>query len=185
MYGPAGSESNLDVDFLHDVGKLFSAAPLPQVLGKVVRVISDYVRCDSCFIYVLEGRELVLKASKNPHADSVDRLTIPVGHGITGWVAQHKRLAAIPQRAYEDTRFRAFKELPEDLFEAFLSVPMLCRERLVGVINVQHKQPHAHSRRDIQLLSVVGYLVGAEVEIARVECENVKLSKKLQSTKRA
>ena len=39
-----------------------------------------------------------------------------------------------------------FNELPEDRYEAFLSVPVLSRGKLVGVINVQHRQPHHHSR---------------------------------------
>jgi signal transduction protein with GAF and PtsI domain len=180
--GP-GPDGYLDIDFLFEIGKRLSAAPLAQVLGRVVRFISDFIRCDSCFIYVLDGRELVLKASKNPHVEAVDNLCIRVGQGITGWVAQHKKPVSIPRKAYEDSRFRAFNELPEDKFEAFLSVPMVCRERLVGVINVQHKQPHIHSRRDIQLISVIGYLVGAEVELARLESENWKFSRQLQTTK--
>lgn len=177
----SGPEAYLDIDFLFEIGKRLSAAPLAQVLGRVVRFISDFVGCDSCFIYVLEGRDLTLKASKNPHADALDRLSVRVGQGITGWVAQHKKPVSIPRKAYEDSRFRAFNELPEDKFEAFLSVPMICRERLVGVINVQHKLPHIHSRRDIQLIAVIGYLVGAEVEMARLESENWKFSRQLQN----
>jgi signal transduction protein with GAF and PtsI domain len=172
-----------DIDFLHEIGKLLSAAPLPQVLARIVRFVSDFVKCDSCLIYIVDGRELILRASKNPHADSVDRLKIKVGHGITGWVAQHKKHVAIPRKAYEDSRFQSFSELPEDRFEAFLSVPLMCRERLVGVINVQHRQPHFHSRRDVQLISVIGYLVGAEIELARVETENWKYAKELRTHK--
>jgi two-component system, response regulator PdtaR len=179
----SGPDAYLDIDFLFEIGKRLSAAPLAQVLGRVVRFISDFVGCDSCFIYVLEGRELVLKASKKPHVEALDQLSIRMGQGITGWVAQHKKPVSIPRKAYEDSRFRAFNELPEDKFEAFLSVPMVCRERLVGVINVQHKQPHIHSHRDIQLITVIGYLVGAEVELARLETENWKFSRQLQTPK--
>jgi two-component system, response regulator PdtaR len=164
-----GSGDYLDIDFLCDLGKRLSAAPLAQVLAQVVRFISDFVKCDSCFIYILEGRDLILRASSNPHAESVDHLTIHLGQGITGWVAQHKKAVAIPRKAFEDPRFKSFSELPEDHFHAFLSVPVMCREKLVGVINVQHNQVHIHSRRDIQLITVIGYLVGAEVELGRMD----------------
>ncbi len=174
-------EKYLDIDFLHEIGKHISAAPLPQVLGRVVRFVSDFLKCDSCLVYTLDGGELVLRASKNPHADSLDRLSIKVGHGITGWVALHKEPVAIPRKAYEDPRFRTFNELPEDRFEAFLSVPVICRERLVGVINVQHRLAHFHSRRDIQLITVIGYLIGAEIEISRLESENWKYAKQLRA----
>ncbi|MFZ0618718.1 MAG: ANTAR domain-containing protein, partial [Candidatus Acidiferrales bacterium] len=87
------------------------------------------------------------------------------------------------RNASKDPRFQAFHELPEDRFEAFLSVPVLCRDKLVGVINLQHRQPHAHSQREIQLISTMGFLVGAEIEMARLEAENVKLSERLESRK--
>jgi len=35
-----------------------------------VDFVSALIQCDSCFVYVLDGEELVLRASKKPHADS-------------------------------------------------------------------------------------------------------------------
>ena len=183
MTEPSAGQEYLDIEFLHEIGKHLSAAPLPQVLSRVVGFVSDFVKCDSCFVYTLDGGELVLRASKNPHADALDRLSVKIGHGITGWVALHKKPVAIPRKAYDDPRFRSFSELPEDRFEAFLSVPVMCRERLVGVINVQHRSPHFHSRRDIQLISVIGYLIGAEVEMSRLESEHWKYAKQLRNRK--
>ncbi len=169
------TEGYLDIDFLYGLGRRLSDAPLPEVLGRVVKFVSSFVRCDSCFIYILEGSELTLRASKNPHASALGRLTIRVGEGITGWVAEHKQPVTIARKAFQDPRFKSVSDLPEDRYEAFLSVPIMCREKVVGVINVQHRQPHFHSRRDVQLISVIGYLVGAEIELARLEAENAKL----------
>jgi signal transduction protein with GAF and PtsI domain len=181
----SASDAFLDIDFLHELGKRISAAPLSETLGKVVRFVSTFVKCDSCFVYILDGKELVLHASRNPHSEALGNLRIPLGEGITGWVAENKKPVAIARKAFQDSRFRAFNELPEDRFEAFLSVPIMCREKLVGVINVQHKQAHFHSRRDIQLISVIGFLIGAEIELARLEAENQKLLKKSESPRRA
>jgi uroporphyrinogen-III synthase len=141
------------------------------------------VRCDSCFFYVLEQSDLVLRASMTPHPDVVDRLKLRVGQGITGWVAEHRQPVAVGRRAFEDPRFQIFNELPEDEYEAFLSVPVLSRGKLVGVINVQHRQPHDHSRREIQIISTIGFLVGAEIEMARLEGENSELAGRLEERK--
>jgi len=84
-------------------------------------------------------------------------------------VAEHKKPVAIAHGAALDARFQSFQELPEDRFEAFLSVPVLCRDNLVGVINVQHRERHAHSPHEIRLISTVGFLVGPEIELARIE----------------
>ena len=175
---------NTDIDALHEIGSRIAAAdPLHDVLSRVVQFASSIVRCDSCFIYVLDEDTLVLRASKPPHPDVVDRLKLRVGEGITGWVAEHRQPVAVNTHAFEDPRFQTFNELPEDRYEAFLSVPVLSRGKLVGVINLQHRKPHNHSRRDIQLISMIGFLVGAEIEMARLEGENTQLSERLETRK--
>jgi len=157
------------------------AAPLEDLLADVVEFVTSVVKCDSCFIYVLEGEELVLRASKNPHPQAVDRLKLRVGQGITGWVAEHKEPVLIPRDASSDPRFKLFNELPEDRFEAFLSVPLVSRGRLVGVINVQNRDPHRYSEREIGLVATIGFLVGAETEMARLEGRNSELAERLEA----
>jgi uroporphyrinogen-III synthase len=173
-----------DIDLLHEIGSRIAAAdPLHAVLALVVDFVSSVVRCDSCFIYVLEGDELVLRASKTPHPDVVDRLKLRIGQGITGWVAEHRQPVAVSRHAFEDPRFQTFNELPEDRYEAFMSVPVISRGRLVGVINLQHRAPHEHTRREIQAVAMTGFLVGAEIELARLETENTELSERLETRK--
>jgi uroporphyrinogen-III synthase len=166
-----------EIAFLHEIGERIAASdPLHLVLRRVVEFISEVVMCDSCFIYILENKELILKASKNPHADVIDRLKLRLGQGITGWVAEHRKPVVIGRNAFEDPRFLSFTELPEDRYEALLSVPVLCRDKVVGVINVQHRQQHAHTKRETQLIATIGFLVGTEVERARIEEEQVKFA---------
>lgn len=160
-----------------------SAAPLAKILGRIVLFVSSVTESDSCFIYIQDGRELVLRASKNLHSEVIGRLRIQIGRGITGWVAAHRKPVAIGRNAYSDPRFQSFNELPEDRYEAFLSVPVLCRGKLVGVINAQHRRPHTHTKREVQLISTIGFLVGAEIELARMEDEIWKLTKELRALK--
>jgi len=173
-----------EVDLLHEIGSRLAAAdPLHEVLRKVIDFISIVTKVDSCFIYVLEDNELVLRSSKNPHAEVVDRLKLQVGDGITGWVAEHKCPVAISSNAFKDPRFLSFSELPEDRYEAFLSVPVLSRDKVVGVINLQRRQKHVYSQRDIRMISTIGFLVGAEIEMARLESANSELSEQLDTRK--
>jgi uroporphyrinogen-III synthase len=160
-----------------------AADPLHEVLAQIVEFASALVKCDSCFVYVVENDELVLRASKNPHAEVIDRLKLKMGQGITGWVAEHREPVAVSQNASQDVRFQFFNELPEDRYEAFLSVPILSRGRAMGVINVQHRQPHSYTRRQIRMISTIGFLVGAEIEVARLESENSNLLQQLETRK--
>jgi len=181
---PFISVEDSHVDILHEISvRLGTADGFHEVLTRLVEFASALVKCDSCLIYILEGDELVLRASKNPHPDVVDRLKLRVGQGITGWVAEHREPVAIPEEAAHDPRFQFFHELPEDSYEAFLSVPLMCRGRVVGVINLQHRQHHVYRRREIRMISSVGFLVGAELELARLEEANSTLAEQLQTRK--
>jgi signal transduction protein with GAF and PtsI domain len=189
MHANSVPEEHRDIDVLHRIGQRIAAAdPLSAVLKLVVEVVSSVAKSDSCFVYVLEGNELILRASQIPHADVVNRLKLRMGQGITGWVGEHKEPVAIASSASLDPRFQSFHDLPEDSYEAFLSVPMLCRDRLVGVINVQHREPHVYSRCEIHLISTIGFLVGPEIESVRLEAEDSKsfeLSEARQSVESA
>jgi uroporphyrinogen-III synthase len=181
---PLLSVDDSHVELLHEIGiRLASADGFHEVLTRVVEFASVLVKCDSCLIYVLEGEDLVLRASKNSHPDVVDRLRLRLGQGITGWVAEHQEPVAVSENAALDPRFQFFHELPEDTYQAFLSVPLMCRGRVMGVINLQHRQHHVYRRREIRLISTIGFLVGAEIELARLEDANSDLSERLQTRK--
>jgi signal transduction protein with GAF and PtsI domain len=184
MDSTPGIHSSPEVDLLHAIGSRMAAAdPFHEVLSQVVDCAVSLVKCDSCLIFVLDGQDLILRASKNPHADQIDKLKLRVGQGITGWVAANRAVVAISQNASQDPRFQFFNDLPEDKYQAFLSVPLLCRGGLVGVINLQHIQPHIYKQRDIRLITTVGFLVGAKIEMARLETKNSQLSDQLETRK--
>ena len=106
-----------------------------------------------------------------------------MGQGVTGWVAKNRQPVAIASNASEDPRFKAFKNIPEDRFEAMLCTPILCAGRVIGVINLQHQLSYRHTTEEIRLLSTLGVLVGAEIERARLESENAQLTTRLETRK--
>lgn len=176
--------NDVDIDFLHEISSRMAAAEtLHQDLHQIVEFATAVVKCDSCLVYVREEDELVLRASKNPHDEVIDRLKVRLGQGITGWVAEHREPVAISHNASQDVRFKFFNELPEDAYEAFLSVPILSRGRVVGVINLQHREPHTYTRHQIRLIATIGFLVGAEIEMARLEGQNSQLLQQLETRK--
>ncbi len=171
-------------NFLHEIStRLAAADPLHTVLDRIVEFVTTMIPCDSCFIYTLEGEKLLLRASRNPHADIVDSLDLKVGQGITGWVAEHREPVAIASKASEDSRFAPFKNVPEDRFEAMLCTPIVCANRVVGVITLQHRLPYSHSGVETRLIALIGYLVGAEIERARLDTENLQLADRLETRK--
>jgi uroporphyrinogen-III synthase len=141
---------------------------LQDVLQGVVSLVVEYTECDSCLIYLLDGDVLVLCASNTPHPSTIGKVRMRRNEGLTGWVASERRLLAISREAYKDARFKSFGELPEDTYEAFLSAPVIARNRVVGVINVQHRLPHQHTGSEMEVLTTVGEQVGCVLLLARM-----------------
>ena len=141
---------------------------LPDVLKGIVSLVVEFTQCDSCLMYLLDGEDLVLCASNRPHPSTIGKLRMRSNEGLTGWVARERRLLAISREAYKDQRFKKFGELEEDTYEAFLSAPVIARNRVVGVINVQHRAPHQHTGSEMEVLTTVGEQVGCVLVLARM-----------------
>ncbi len=147
-----------------------SEMDLKRVLNEVVRIVTEISGADSVFIYLFEPthRRLTLMASKVPHRRMLGRLQLRLGEGITGWVAQQNEPVAIPRKAYDDPRFKHFDLLPEDRYEAFLSVPIVYKGKVSGVINVQHRTPRTFPRSTVTLLETIAKQVGGIIVNARL-----------------
>jgi uroporphyrinogen-III synthase len=141
---------------------------LEDVLQAVVDLIVEFMECDSCLVYLLEEGELVLHASNGHDAANIGKVRLQLDEGLTGWVARERRLLAISREAYTDPRFKYFKDLPQDTFEAFLSAPVISQNKVVGVINVQHRMPHAHTGAEMELLTTVGEQIGCLLVLSRL-----------------
>ena len=118
------------VDFLHALGtQMASADAFHEVLARVVDFASALVKCDSCLVYVLKEDELLLRASKNPHPEVVDRLKLHVGEGITGWVAEHREPVAVSKNASKDPRFQFFNQLMQFAGIIIIKINLIVRQQ--------------------------------------------------------
>jgi uroporphyrinogen-III synthase len=144
---------------------------LEDALNRVVTLVVEFMECDSCLIYVVDGNQLVLRATNSSHPEAVGEVKLALSEGLTGWVAREKRLLSISREAYHDPRFKFFSDLPEDTYEAFLSAPVISRRGVEGVINVQHRNPHAHSGMEMELLTTVGEQIGCLLMLSRAEAK--------------
>ena len=147
---------------------------LQEVLQGIVQLIVEFTECDSCLVYLIDDDQLVLCASNTPHPSTLGKVRLKINEGLTGWVARERRLLAISREAYKDPRFKSFGDLPEDSYEGFLSAPVIARNRVVGVINVQHRLPHPHTGSEMEVITTVGEQVGCVLVLARMAPDAVE-----------
>lgn len=166
--------SKLDIlhkenNVLHKIAGIISSnLEIEEILKEIVEVFTVLTEGDSCFIYTYHknSKDLILRASKNPHPTIIQRIKLKIGEGLTGWVAKEKKPISLSRGAYNDPRFKYVAELPEDQYEAFLSVPILSKDEMIGVINIQHKDEHVYLSSQINLLFTIGKYLGSAVHSA-------------------
>jgi len=143
---------------------------LQSILKEVVTIVNDMTKADSVFIYLFDSKRklLILMASKTPHKKELGKIYLKYGEGITGWVVKQNKIVAINEKAYGDSRFKAFDVLPEDQYEAFLSVPIIYKKNAIGTVNIQHKKAHQYSKHTIGVISLIvkqlsGVIINAQL----------------------
>lgn len=156
---------------------------LEQILSSIIDIAGNYTKSDSCFIYLVDGDKIILKASQNPHKAALGKITMKMGEGITGWAAEHKKKVVINSKAYKDKRFKFFNMLPEDKFEAFVSIPVIFKDKVIGVINVQHIKKKNYDKDRIAFLEIIAKQVGGAIENARLLSETDILKQALETRK--
>ncbi len=175
------------VALLHRVSNIVSSElSLDEMLGEIVGLTAQVTECDACLVYLLELEtgEIVLRASQVPHANDLGNLRMKMGEGVTGWVAEHKAVVALPSNAAADVRFKRFPALIEDTYEAFLSVPLVSGGEVIGVVNVHHRQAYNHSPEEVALLTFVGEQMGGAISKSVLEEQNSRLREETLEMKR-
>ncbi len=164
---------------------VFNQYDFQEFLNRLIKISIQIVPVDSSLLYFYDAdkKQLTLVGSKKSHEKAINNIHMEEGEGITGWVAQHNQTVAITEKAYMDSRFKFFKELPEDNYESFLSVPIRSEKGVVGVINFQNKKPYIFSPEQIKTIEgIVKIISSAFVKVA-LEREVNKLSTQLSERK--
>lgn len=164
-------ERTREVEVLHRISESISSTlDLESVLRHIIEMVVEVTKADASLLYLLSPHrdELVLRASNIPHPKLIGRISVGMGEGITGWVAREKVRVVIPRNASDDPRFKFFHNLPEDRYQAFVSVPIVTKGDVVGVINVQHKRAKRYHDAELALLSTIANQVGGAIENARL-----------------
>ena len=97
------------------------------------------------------------------YASDVYELRIPVGNGITGWAAAHRKTLRI-NNVLQDARY--IEGSPNTRSE--MAIPLLYRSELLGVLNVESEQVSAYAENDEELLGTLGGSLAAIIANARL-----------------
>ncbi len=140
-----------------------------EISQRVAALVVEATSSDVCFVHLVdeELRRVVLAGATPPFDEHVGSVQLALGEGIAGWVAKQGRPAVVPDK-WKDSRYRYIPELRGEDYTSMVSVPMLVRGRVVGVLNVHSKAARNYSEDDLALLTQVANLMARAIENARL-----------------
>lgn len=152
---------------------------IPQ---KVLDVAAEALSFEDCSLFLVDRTtgKLVLKASRGPLKEMIGKAAYELGEGLTGWIAQNKQSIRVINPS-SDSRWRGLhQELPNVEDGAFMGVPIVGRNDLLGVLRVQRrKSPYNWFRNDFtedeeRILSTIAGQLAVALENARLVDQLVK-----------
>jgi sugar diacid utilization regulator/putative methionine-R-sulfoxide reductase with GAF domain len=165
----AGSDASLAFRELAFLQRLARAAASEQDSGQLLRLIiretTEATNTDVASLYLVseDGAQLLLTATNGLNERMVGRVRMKVGEGITGYVAETRRPAAVPDVS-RDMHWKWVPGLDEERFHSMLSVPIESGPRLVGVVNVQSVEYRHFAEADIDFLGAIAGQVAGILE---------------------
>jgi sugar diacid utilization regulator/putative methionine-R-sulfoxide reductase with GAF domain len=141
-----------------------------ELLDLIIREATSAIGTDVCSLYLVTsaGSELMLTATNGLNEEMVGKHTMKLGEGITGWVAETRRPAVVPDVSKEP-HWKWVPGLDEDRFHSMLSVPIESAARLVGVINVQSTERREFNSADIDFLRAIAGQVAGVLERSELQ----------------
>ena len=141
---------------LHDV--MASRASAQAKLNKVVKIIAAAMASEVCSIYLLRDGVLELFATVGLNQKAVHVTKLAMGEGLVGTIAKDVAVLNLAEAA-SHPEFAYRSETGEELFHSFAGVPIVRRERAIGVLAVQHADPRAYDEIEIEALQTVAMVV--------------------------
>ncbi len=147
-------------------------------LDTIVKNIAEAMDGEVCSAYVLRSDNLLeLYATRGLRSESVHVSMLRVGQGLVGTIAATARFLNLSQ-AQKHPAFAYLPETGEEVYNAFLGVPILRAGRVLGVLVVQNKEHRVYTQQEIEALETIAMVLGeliATGELEGLSSQNVTL----------
>ena len=141
---------------LHEL--MASRSRAQEKLNQVVDIIGAALESEVCSIYLLRDGMLELFATRGLEQSAVHVTKLGLGEGLTGTIAQNiETLNLAEATAHPEFQYRP--ETGEEKFHSFAGVPIVRRERAIGVLTVQHVEPRRYEDVEIEALQTVAMVL--------------------------
>ena len=161
---------NLDYeDYLKTLNKISRAITsdlyLEDILNLIVTLTANVMKAKVCNVWLIDEKkqEFNIKATQSMHQEYLNKKTIKLNEGIVGLVAREKK----PKLIFDVLKEEQYKEKKlarKEGLVSMASIPMMVKDKVIGVLNVYTNKPYEFTKAEISLLSTIANQAAVAIE---------------------
>src|SRR5688572_2606279 len=159
-----------------------TALDLRTVLQRLLFAALQYVGGERGSIVVMDDLGKPVDATivygRQFHDHTTQQLRETIEKGLAGWVVQNRKPALVPDTS-KDVRWvrRADDAVDKSGAKSAICVPLLARERLVGVLTLVHPIPNSFNEEHLDLMQAIADQASIAVLNARLYTETQRTAR--------
>lgn len=159
-----------------------SALDLRTVLQRVLYASLQYVGGERGSIVVMDDLGKPVDATivfgKQLHEHTTQQLKDTVERGLAGWVMQNRKAALLPDTSRDERWLRRADDATEKSgSKSAICVPLITRERFVGVLTLVHSVPNTFNEEHLELMQAIADQASVAVLNARLHSETQRTAR--------
>lgn len=162
--------NNLDYkDYLKTLNKISRAIVsdlyLEDILKLIVTLTANVMKAKVCNVWLIDEkkREFNIKATQSMHQEYLNKITIKLNEGIVGLVAREKKPKIILDVLKEE-QYKEKKLARKEGLVSMASIPMMVKDKVIGVLNVYTNKPYEFNKAEVTLLSTIANQAAVAIE---------------------
>ena len=180
-------ETRSYLELVYNVSReLASALDLRTVLTRILFQSLKYVGGERGSVVVMDDQgnavDSAIVYGQTIHDNTTQQLRETIERGLAGWVVRTRKPAWVPDTSRDERWLRR----PDDAVDksgakAALCVPLMARQRLVGVLTLVHPEPGAYTEEHFNLMQAIADQSGIAVLNARLYAESQRQARVMTS----
>jgi len=170
---------------LAEIGREVAAVlDLDELLSRIAQLARRVIDYRTFGILLLHEstQELEIKVGVQ-YGEKIALPKVPLGEGLVGYAALHREAVNVPDVSKDPRYIKVVDDVRSEL-----AVPMLLKDRCIGVFDLESPQLDAFSKRDVEILTLLASQAAVAIENARlyeaVSATEARLEKELRFAKR-
>jgi len=156
-------------DYLKTLNKISSAIVsdlyLEDILKLIVTLTANVMKAKVCNVWLMDEKkqEFNIKATQSMHQEYLNKRTIKLDEGVVGLVAREKK----PKIIFNVLKEEQYKEKELAKIEGLVSmasIPMMVKDKIIGVLNVYTNKPYKFTKAEVTLLSTIANQAAVAIE---------------------